>query len=597
MLNYRKQWQLNWQFLKQSPFYLRDVLVAHLFLLFIVIPGLTSLTKFILTLGNITYLPLEQLPHFIWKHPLVTIHLLAIGLLLFLFVFFEFTFLLASMYFMLKKQWVSLFTLLHFTITQLKQLRGGVLSFFIFYFLLLLPFNTFSFRSDLLANIQIPAFIMDYIFTNRWSLIIVFGIVYLFFLYLGFRLIFVLPELIFNQCTVKQAIHISWNLTKQQFISLFIRFSIILLTITLITSASFFIILTLQSLIDRYLPHYALLAAIFSMFLLQFLLLLSLTLTTISSFYYTLTLMNEQQRLPEKLLNFPILKPAFQFRLSFPVLILLGLVFIGATGFYNYHYLQTDQKLVTQTISHRGVSNQNGVQNTLASLQKTSTIYHPDYIEIDVQETSDHHFIVFHDFSYKALAGVSLKPERSTLDTALRLTVHENGYTEKISTLDTYLKTAAQTNQKLLIELKTQQTDVHGFVQRFLSRYQTQIEQQHHMIQSLNLQVSEQVKSAAPTIQTGYIIPFNLVGPPKTTTDFLATEMTTITKKFVRLAHQNQQKVYVWTPNDQTTMERMLFYGVDGIITDRMDYLNQVTTQTPTQSYADKLAFFVIGLG
>ena len=41
----------------------------------------------------------------------------------------------------------------------------------------------------------------------------------------------------------------------------------------------------------------------------------------------------------------------------------------------------------------------------------------------------------------------------------------------------------------------------------------------------------------------------------------------------------------------------MAFYGVDGIITDRMDLLNQMNQNPQKHSYADKLLHFVIGIG
>ena len=44
-------------------------------------------------------------------------------------------------------------------------------------------------------------------------------------------------------------------------------------------------------------------------------------------------------------------------------------------------------------------------------------------------------------------------------------------------------------------------------------------------------------------------------------------------------------------------MKRMMFYGVDGIITDRMDLLNQAKKLDEEETYADKLAYFVVGFG
>ncbi|WP_270648572.1 glycerophosphodiester phosphodiesterase family protein [Limosilactobacillus mucosae] len=47
-------------------------------------------------------------------------------------------------------------------------------------------------------------------------------------------------------------------------------------------------------------------------------------------------------------------------------------------------------------ISHRGVTQKDGVQNTLPAAKKTEH-RHPDYIEIDVHETADQKFVVVHD--------------------------------------------------------------------------------------------------------------------------------------------------------------------------------------------------------
>lgn len=38
----------------------------------------------------------------------------------------------------------------------------------------------------------------------------------------------------------------------------------------------------------------------------------------------------------------------------------------------------------------------NGVQNTIPAMEATAKSK-PDYVEMDIQETKDHQFVVFHD--------------------------------------------------------------------------------------------------------------------------------------------------------------------------------------------------------
>lgn len=93
-------------------------------------------------------------------------------------------------------------------------------------------------------------------------------------------------------------------------------------------------------------------------------------------------------------------------------------------------------------------------------------------------------------------------------------------------------------------------------------------------------------------------LPFNIVGPPVTPADFLTMEYSTINRNFINSAHQDGKEVYVWTINDSDAMSRMMFYGVDGIITDEMGLLNESVKQTDEEiTYSDKLLNFVLGVG
>lgn len=135
MLTYLKRSLGNaWDFLKGTQAYFRDVLIMHGFILFICLPLLGSTTRFILRRGAIDYLSSDNITIIISQHPGVLLSLIAVLLTILLLVYFEFTFLLMSVYFIKKQVPVSLKQLLELTFFQLKKIRPLTFLFFLAYF-------------------------------------------------------------------------------------------------------------------------------------------------------------------------------------------------------------------------------------------------------------------------------------------------------------------------------------------------------------------------------------------------------------------------------------------------------------------------------
>jgi glycerophosphoryl diester phosphodiesterase len=572
----------------------------HGFMLFLLIPLLSSSTKFILRQGQINYISFDNIGEIIINHPGVSLSLLIVLIGIVLAIFFEFTFLLLSVYFIKKQQPIRLIELLRVTFLQLKKVRIETILFFFFYFFLILPIGGFSFHSDLLSKVKIPAFIVDFIFANRLAIVSSFILFYLAMIYLGIRVIFALPEMILRDRPFKLAVKESWRLTKKRFFAIIAQFVIITGSTLLLASLGFFLVISSQVLVESFFTDYSLISAVFAMTLLQAVLLVNIVLSTVAVFYVTIDFMDDEGFLPEIPTWFELEEttPARFSGLIQTSLLVLAIFFGVGVSLYNHNYLTNFTLKTPTTVSHRGVSNNNGVQNSLTALETTSQKFYPNYIEMDVQLTKDNEFIVYHDFNFKSLTGFRQKPEESTLKEALALTVKENGETAKISTFDEYLDAADKLEQPLMVEIKTQKKDVSDLVQTFLDRYEERLIEKGHIIQSLSFQVIEEIKQTAPELTAGYILPFSLVGPPISQADFLTMEYTTLNRNFINAAHADSKQVYVWTPNDEDTMNRMLFYGVDGIITDQMGILNKTIKQLDeTITYSDKLVNFVLGVG
>ncbi|EMF0181593.1 glycerophosphodiester phosphodiesterase [Enterococcus hirae 57-03-H11] len=588
-----------WDFLKGTQAYFRDVLIMHLFILFICLPLLNSTTKFILNRGAIDYISSDNISTILSKHPGVLLSLTAVLLTILLLVYFEFTFLLMSVYFIKKQTPISLKQLLQATFRQLKKIRPLTFLFFLAYFVLILPISGLSFNSDLLSKVKIPAFIMDFIFTNRWIVVSSFILFYIFLAYIGIRLIFALPEMILRDRPFKQAVKESWYLTKSRFFAILGQFIIIGGSILLISFAGYLIVLLAQIIVEQFFPNYSLISAVFAMTILQAILLFNIVMSTVGIFYIIIDFMDDEGFLPETPNWFRLESPNKRFSVLKNTSLVLFAVFFGVgVCLYNMDYLTSASQTKPVTISHRGVSGGNSAQNTLAALEKTSRTYHPDYVEMDVQETKDGQFVVMHDFNLKKLTGINKAPQDLTLKELEKLKVTENGAKEPVVSFDTYLKRANELNQKLLIEIKNSKNDSKDIVDRFVKKYEENILTHQHILQSLTYQTVSDLKNANPNFYVGYILPFNIVGPPVTPADFLTMEYSTINRNFIDSAHQDGKKVYVWTVNDSDGISRMMFYGVDGIITDQMTILNEnIKAMDEEITYSDKLLNFVLGVG
>ena len=588
-----------WDFLKGTQAYFRDVLIMHLFILFICLPLLNSTTRFILNRGAIDYISSDNISTILSQHPGVLLSLTAVLLTILLLVYFEFTFLLMSVYFIKKQTPISLKQLLQATFRQLKKIRPLTFLFFLAYFVLILPISGLSFNSDLLSKVKIPAFIMDFIFTNRWIVVSSFILFYIFLAYIGIRLIFALPEMILRDRPFKQAVKESWYLTKSRFFAILGQFIIIGGSILLISFAGYLIVLLAQIIVEQFFPNYSLISAVFAMTILQAILLFNIVMSTVGIFYIIIDFMDDEGFLPETPNWFRLESPNKRFSVLKNTSLVLFAVFFGVgVCLYNMDYLTSASQTKPVTISHRGVSGGNSAQNTLAALEKTSRTYHPDYVEMDVQETKDGQFVVMHDFNLKKLTGINKAPQDLTLKELEKLKVTENGAKEPVVSFDTYLKRANELNQKLLIEIKNSKNDSKDIVDRFVKKYEENILTHQHILQSLTYQTVSDLKNANPNFYVGYILPFNIVGPPVTPADFLTMEYSTINRNFIDSSHQDGKKVYVWTVNDSDGISRMMFYGVDGIITDQMTILNEnIKAMDEEITYSDKLLNFVLGVG
>ena len=195
-----------------KKYWLRFLLLfvsLDLFNQIIVIPLFRWAATYILQAGAIPFISYQNIMTILTTHTLVVIALLLELVLLILVIYLQFAFMLVAVRYIN----CSLKLILKRTWQAMKHLRFGSLLVLLAYFLLVVPFVDLVFRTPLLAKIQIPEFILDYMTRNLWLSLALIAF-YLITFILGIRWIYTLPLMVFNKMKTRQAIRQSWKKLK-----------------------------------------------------------------------------------------------------------------------------------------------------------------------------------------------------------------------------------------------------------------------------------------------------------------------------------------------------------------------------------------------
>ena len=446
----------------------------------------------------------------------------------------------------------------HQSFLFVKRLSFCKMAFVFFYVAMLFPFIRKILKIYYLNKIVIPDFIVTYLEDKHWLVgLMIFASAWI-LLYVSVRLMFVLPKILFEKKTVREGVKFSLQKTKKQV--LFYAWNLLLIIIK--TYLFFFLLLTPllmgQIVIDHLTQKESLILGVINFVLIKNIHYMALTyfLVKFVSFLTGEELEIMPRRKKDHLMRWGVMGCAS--------------IFFALEG---YIYLEAPVTNTPLVISHRGVSNKNGVQNTVQSLEKTAQLK-PDLIEMDVQETKDGQFVMMHDANLKNLAGINASPQDLTLEELTGLDISENGYRTKISSFDDYLNRANELHQRLLIEIKTSKKDSPQMMERFLKKYGTIIKQYGHQMQSLDYHVIDQVLKYDSTIPAYFILPYNSIFPKTKATGY-TMEYSTLDEYFVTKLWYTEQKLYVWTINSSDALDKSLQLSVDGMITDDMEMLQE----------------------
>ena len=577
-------------FFRHWRLYLILVIGTNFILSQIVQPILTIIMGGILSGNDVDYLTYTNVVSVLLDKPILLIELILVILVILGIVYVQMAFMIRSIRSIRYDLKIGYKVLLKQSINDVLALRPLTALLVTWYFVLILPFGEVLFKSSLLSKVTIPDFIIQDMWTSPkiWGPILtIYGLAFFF----SIRLISFLPTLLFSsEKRTSQLIKSSWDSARGRFWTTLIKGLAITISLAVLAVISQIGLYAIQNYADTHFQGQALIIAMINLLLLELFSQIILALSVILLLGIALDIFEQHQ---------PQLQPVQEVgnrskRLT--ILRRVGVFFVilliaGTASVYNYGYLKGMLGDYPVLISHRGVDDGNGVQNTIPALEKTSA-EKPDYIEMDIQETKDHQFVVMHDPNLEALAGVNRTVHDLTLSELTALTVSENGYSAKIPSFDQYLDAAEKHHQKLLVEIKVSPQDSPNMTKNFVKKYQKRMLADKNRIHSLSYDVVSQVKKQAPKLYISFIMPYN-ISFPDTSADAYTMEATTLNDSFVSQAHGDDQDVYAWTVNDDSVMQDMMFMNVDGIITDDLSTLKDVVkANNDHPSYANRLSLF-----
>ncbi|MCI1914030.1 MAG: glycerophosphodiester phosphodiesterase [Schleiferilactobacillus harbinensis] len=553
----------------------------------IIVPVLHNVTQALLGASGIPYVSYNNLGQIITQHTWGAVALLLLFFLLLLLVYAQFAMILIGVENVVQQRQQNLRAVFGEALRDLRRIRPTTVLFFVFYFILVIPFAGGIINSPLLNKVRIPQFILDFLNENALYGFLI-GMFYFAMLYVGIRLIRVLPHMILDDQSAGEAMHNSWQETRKHFWFYFWRITWLTAVVTVVQTLWTEGLILLQSYLDNSQPTFAYVGSIATMATLQ---VSGLFITALATTLYYLLLVSPDTVI--KAAPAPISVKERKKRKRWPRVV-AALVIIFAAGIYlvyNAVYMAGGFDYSPITISHRGVDDHNGVQNTIPALQTTAK-EKPDYVEMDIHETKDGQWVVMHDENYDALTGVNKTPRQLTLAQATKLTAKENDHAAPVASFDDYLAAAEKLHQKLLVEVKTTPHDSPNAVNDFIKQYGNRLIKDHNRVHSLDYRVIAAIKAQKPKLYASFILPYDLVFP-ETKADAYTMEYTTLGADFVDQAQDQGKEVWAWTVDDPDTMEEMIFIGADGIITDNLhDLQDTIRSQEDHPSYAARLRVY-----
>jgi len=257
------------------------------------------------------------------------------------------------------------------------------------------------------------------------------------------------------------------------------------------------------------------------------------------------------------------------------------ILLIGAAVPLLFYVRPSVARAQIQVIAHRGASAY-APENTLAAF-RVAIDQRADWLEVDVQQSSDGQLVVFHDLRVDdrtngrgAVRDLTLAQLRE-LDAGAKFRAEFAG--ERIPTFDEVVELARAHNVKLFPELKNPNL-YPGIEERMVAALHAADYDNQTIVQSFSTESLRRVRELNPRLRLAllYSAQQPLRGDPPSWAYVLGPEWPLVVgdRAILRDAHAAGRQVVVWTVDNPSQIRQAIEARVDGIITNRPDLVRNM---------------------
>ncbi len=470
--------------------YIQVFALIRLFQFLLIVPVTTLIFKLMLRVTGYTHITEENIQSFL-AHPLVMGMIVIWIMVVLLFIYYEMGFLFLMAFNQQRGIRYQFWTIWQQLNRKVVYFYSVQVIYLIVYIALLLPLASFMLPLTLTQAISIPHFITDELMLSRSGKLL-YAAVASVLVIVGVRSVLTLPIFTIQpKISIRQSLVQSWRFSKRGLFELLVLLAMVLtghllllLGITVVGTLPLYIL-------ERVLPSSALLTAGMTLAFLEitFVVLFSLLQAMFSQVMVAITYNTP-------LLSKAKISPNFVKKRYKRLSIVVCIVFIVLSVLN----VKTLEKSVyapdTKIIAHRGYTAE-AVENTIGGLVRAAAAG-ADLVEIDIQQTIDGDFVVFHDRTLRRLAGKNGVVTNMTLSELETITVHSDGYSDKISSLDDFIEMAKALDVALLIELKVQGNETENLLPSLVEKLKAYQVLDTYYVQSASSQLMTQLKKISP---------------------------------------------------------------------------------------------------